>query len=243
MAVDASGFRQPYRGSFRWAARDTSSARFAAMAWFTARLRLGAARDVSDHPVTGAVRHLHRHRRARPRYPFQHALGDPEHGAGLGRSSADHPGLHARLRPDHSAIGDRGHDERDPAVSDGGGGAAADPLAADQAAAPGADRAFHRRDPVGRMLSLPAACAARAPYRLRAWARHRPDGDRADRDHHRVSSRRQSVADLRRRGALADAAGLPVLDPAQRQGACRRARARSRPRAVSSGRPARQRRA
>ena len=90
------------------------------------------------------------------------------------------------FRRHRRAIGDRGHRQRDPAVSDGGRGAADDAHAGDQAAASDPGRAFHRGDALGRMLSLPAACAARAADRLRPWARQRAGPDRPGRDRHRL---------------------------------------------------------
>jgi hypothetical protein len=58
------------------------------------------------------------------------------------------------------AGGDCGDGERDPAVSDGGVGVAADADAADKAPPPGAGDAFHRRHPVGRVLPPAAKSAA-----------------------------------------------------------------------------------
>ena len=48
------------------------------------------------------------------------------HAPGLGGAGADHPDLDAGVGRDHGAGGDRGDGERDPAVSDGGIGVAAD---------------------------------------------------------------------------------------------------------------------
>ena len=59
-----------------------------------------------------------------------------------------------------------------------------------QAASSHAGRAFHRGHAVGRMLSLPAAGAARAAHRLRPRARLRPAFRRPDRDHDRLSALR-----------------------------------------------------
>src|SRR5258708_39281264 len=98
-------------------------------------------------------------------------MGAGEHATYLGWAGADHPDLDARFRRDGGAGGDRRHRERDPAVSNGGLGAADDTYATDKTASAAACDPFHRGHLVGRMLSPAAAGAARAPYRLHPWLR------------------------------------------------------------------------
>ena len=172
---------------------------------------------------------------------FSLAWAIAEHRAGMGGTGADHPDHDTRIRRWHSAVGGRGHRERDPAVSDGCCRAADDAQPRDQAAASHPDRAFHRGDALGRMLPFSAACAAGAAGRLRARAWLRPACNRPLRDRDRLSARGQSHADLCLRDPAADTARLPVLDREQFQGTRRYPRPGARPCVLSGGRAARQR--
>src|SRR6185312_676811 len=103
--------------------------------------------------------------------PLQPGLGALLHALGLGGSGADHPDLDAGLGCDRGAGGDRGDGERDPAVSDGGVGAAAVEDAENETPPFDPRDAFHRRHAEGRMLSAIAKSAARTADRVHTWAR------------------------------------------------------------------------
>src|SRR5260370_5442419 len=211
-----------------------SSSRFAAMAKSHAGVRMGNALGRLDGPDARAVCDLSRHRRARARHPFLSRMGAGEHDSDLGRSSANHPDLDARLRRDRGAGGDCRHRQRHPAVSDGGFGAADATHATDKTASSDPGNAFHRRHLVGRMLSPAAAGAAPAPHRLHPWARRRSLLGLPHRDHARLRPRGQSATTIRRRDPAADAAGVSALHRAQLPAVFRRPGAGAGPGAVSA---------
>src|SRR5258705_13656558 len=80
----------------------------------------------------------------------------------------------------------------------------------------------HRRHPMGRMLSLSSACAARTADRVHPWARRRSGCRLSGGDDDRLRSCGQSFATTRRRDTNVDAAGISVLHRPQLPGTRRR---------------------
>src|SRR5450756_479038 len=197
---------------------DPSCARFSDMAQLVPRLRVGHALGWLDDHDAGAVCDLSRHRRARPRHAFQPGMGAGRHGFCLGRPCADHPDLDAWLRRNRGAGGDRGDRQRHPAVSDGGLGHADDADATDETASAGAGGPSHGGHLVGRMLSFPAACAARPADRVHPWPRHRSGFGLPGGDDDRLYARGQPLATARRCNPDADALGVSVLHRPQLPG-------------------------
>src|SRR3954451_5305068 len=154
----------------------------------------------------------------------------------LGGAGADHPDHHARLRRDDHPVGDRSHGQCRPPVSDGGLGAALDVHADDETARAVFRGASHRGDTVGRMPSLPAAGAARAPDRIRQRTWLRACLGVSHRQHGRLFPCRESDPDAWGGDPFSDAAVLPVLDRAPQPRGRRRRRARDGGSALSIGR-------
>ena len=125
----------------------------------------------------------------------------------------------------------RGRPERDPAVSHGGGAAAAVARPGHAAARPAAAGPLHVGEHVGGIAAPAAGNAARAAHRLLQRPVGRLHGHGGDVRLRRLLPRRRAAAAVRGRAAVSHADVVSDLDRAQRQDNGRPAGAGARPRA------------
>src|SRR5487761_2222028 len=179
----------------------------------------------------GAGGHLYRHRCAHARLRLLILVARAVIVTGVGRAGAGDSDFVARHRRGAARGGHRGHFKRDPAVSHGGGAAAAVAWAGDAHTRPAAAGAFYLGEHVGGIAAPAAGAAARAAHRVLQRPVGRLYGHGGDVRFRRLLPRRRAAAAVCRRVALSDPDVVSDLNRAQQPAPGGPAGAGTRPRA------------